>query len=152
MQLSVKDVVYLSIENNVPGDGFRLLLSEGHRKLAGFPSVRTYAYFSVLGLGKPQWVLVRCHQAVHGLPQRAVMQQWCVFLQGGSHKRWRSNPCVADAFTDVHKSKCMRVDPIPSLADSDKTTLLEQPVASGVFAGMHFLFWVVAFTGPLKNG
>ena len=47
MQLSVKDVVYLSIEGNVPGDGFRLQQSAGHRMLAELPAVRTYAYISM---------------------------------------------------------------------------------------------------------
>ncbi len=47
MQLSVKDVVYLSMEGNVLGDGFRLIQSAGCRKLAELPSVRTYVYFSV---------------------------------------------------------------------------------------------------------
>ncbi len=97
---------------------------------------------------------MRCHQAAHELLQREAKRERCVFLQGGSHKRYKRTPCVkGEAPTDVYKSKCMRVDPTPSLAGSDAVTLPEeQPVPSGVFAGMHFLFWVVAFTGPLKNG
>ena len=40
MQLSVKDIVYLSNDGGTPGDGFRLQQSAGHRKLAKTPSVR----------------------------------------------------------------------------------------------------------------
>ena len=47
----------------------------------------------------------------------------------------------------------MRVDPTPSLAGDDEAAPPEeQAVHYGVFAGLRFLFWVVAFTGPLKTG
>ena len=47
----------------------------------------------------------------------------------------------------------MRADLTPSLAGGDEATLpVKETMPSGVFAGMHFLFWVVAFAGPLKQG
>ena len=47
----------------------------------------------------------------------------------------------------------MRADAAPSLAGDDEAAPPgEQAAPSGVFAGLRFLFWVVAFTGPLKNG
>ena len=48
----------------------------------------------------------------------------------------------------------MRMGPAPSLAGDEEAAAPEEkpPTQSGVFAGLHLLFWVVAFTGPLKNG
>lgn len=49
----------------------------------------------------------------------------------------------------------MRVGPTPSLAGDEEAAAAPEekpPIQSGLFAGLRFLFWVVAFTGPLKNG
>ena len=47
----------------------------------------------------------------------------------------------------------MRADAAPSLAgDKEAAPPEKQAAPAGVFAGLRFLFWVVAFTGPLKNG
>ena len=48
MQLSVKDVVYLSIEGNVLGDGFRLSSLQAIESLQNYPRYAQIVYFSIL--------------------------------------------------------------------------------------------------------
>ena len=85
---------------------------------------------------------------------RALKQGCCISLQRGSQKRWRSSPCAkGGALADAARSKCMRVEPLPSLNGSNAAAAPEEQAQRfGVFAGLCFVFWVTAFSNTLKNG